>query len=87
MHDRDTIRHHHGFFLMMWVTQTQVSPGLFLDGFQLDLHRLPQLLIQGRQRLVEQPTAGLLTSALASATRCCSPPRQLPRHALPCRAA
>ena len=47
---------------------------LALDPLQLDLQALPQLQVEGAQGLVEQQHLGQLTSARASATRCCMPP-------------
>ena len=47
---------------------------LLLDALELELQLAAQAQVQRAERLVEQQRLGRLTSARASATRCCWPP-------------
>ena len=74
VHDRDEVRHREGLFLIVRHADER-DADLAVHALELELHLLAELEVEGPERLVEeQDRAGWLTSARASATRCCWPP-------------
>ena len=56
-HDRDAVRHGEGFLLVMG-HEDEGDAGFMLQALQLDLHVLAELVVQGRERLVEEQNLG-----------------------------
>ena len=56
---RQPVAHGQGFFLIVGDVD-EGDPDPLLDGFQLDLHLLAQLQVQGAQRLIEQQHARMV---------------------------
>src|SRR4051794_8274434 len=59
VHDGDPIRHRHRLLLVVGHVDER-DPDLLLDPLQLDLHLLPELEVQGAQRLIEQEDGRLV---------------------------
>ena len=56
-HDRDAVRHGEGFFLVV-SHEDEGDAGLVLHALQLELHVLAELIIERRERFVEQQNLG-----------------------------
>ena len=62
------------------IDESDAKPALEI--LQFKLHLFAQFIVKGTQRFVRSSTLGLLTTALAMATRCCWPPLHLLRFAV-----
>ncbi len=62
------------------------DPDLTLDPPQLDLHPLSQLLVQGRQRLIQKQNLRLQDERPGKGTRCNWPPESVVTFRSPCPA-